>query len=34
MCLQRAPAQQSPPAEHPDPLWLARLLATIQANMV
>jgi hypothetical protein len=33
-CLQRAPAQQSPPTEHLDPLWLARLLATIQTSTV
>jgi hypothetical protein len=33
-CLQRAPTQQSPPTEHLGPLWLARLLATIQTNMV
>jgi hypothetical protein len=33
-CLQRAPAQQSPPAEPLDPLWLARLLATIQSRHV
>jgi hypothetical protein len=32
--LQRAPAQQSPPAEHLSPQWLARLLATIHTNMV
>jgi hypothetical protein len=32
-CLQRALAQQSPPAEPLDPQWLARLLATIQTNM-
>jgi hypothetical protein len=32
--LQLAPAQQSPPAEPLDPLWLARLLTTIQTNMV
>ena len=33
-CLQRASAQQSPPAEHMGPLWLARLLATIQTYIV
>jgi hypothetical protein len=33
-CLQRAPAQQSPPTEPPDPQWLVRLLASIQTNMV
>jgi hypothetical protein len=33
-CLQRAPAQQSLPAEALDPLWLARLLASIQTYIV
>jgi hypothetical protein len=33
-CLQRAPAQYYPPAEYWDPQLLARLLATIQTNMV
>jgi hypothetical protein len=33
-CLQRAPAQHSPPSEPLDPLWLARLLASIQTDIV
>jgi hypothetical protein len=33
-CPQRAPAQQSLPAEALDPLWLARLLASIQTYIV
>jgi hypothetical protein len=33
-CLQRALAQQSPPAEHLGSQWLARLFATIQTNII